>query len=234
MVVSESAATAVWPGRDPLGQTWSPGRDRFFVVVGVVGDSGLAARGDRAAGEAYIPVGHDRASRIVVFARTLYDPRALLRDGRRAAALAGVTPTATMMAATLDLEPRSMSNLFAGLGFIALLLAFTGIYTLMGFAVVQRTRELGVRMALGARRADVLLTLLAQYSTPLAVGVVVGLALAVAASQVFRNQLHGLTPLDPLSHAAGLSGVVVVTLLAILLPARRAVRIDPATALRWE
>jgi ABC-type antimicrobial peptide transport system permease subunit len=127
-----------------------------------------------------------------------------------------------------------MSNLFAGLGFIALLLAFTGIYTLMGFAVVQRTRELGVRMALGARRADVLLTLLAQYSTPLAVGVVVGLALAVAASQVFRNQLHGLTPLDPLSHAAGLSGVVVVTLLAILLPARRAVRIDPATALRWE
>jgi ABC-type antimicrobial peptide transport system permease subunit len=139
-----------------------------------------------------------------------------------------------MMAETLELEPRSMMEMFAALGIVATLLAFTGIYTLVAFAVVQRTSELGVRMALGARPADVLATLVAQYALPIAVGTTIGVALAIGAAQVLRSQLHGLTPLDPLSHLAGLAGVAGVALVAILVPARRALRIDPATALRAE
>jgi ABC-type antimicrobial peptide transport system permease subunit len=89
-------------------------------------------------------------------------------------------------------------------------------------------------MALGASPADLLATLVAQYATPLVSGTVIGVALAIGAAQVLRNQLHGLTPLDPLSHLAGLAGVALVALAAILVPARRALRIDPAAALRAE
>jgi predicted lysophospholipase L1 biosynthesis ABC-type transport system permease subunit len=89
-------------------------------------------------------------------------------------------------------------------------------------------------MALGASRADVLTTLLTQYARPIVAGAAVGVALAAGAAQVLRNQLYGLTPFDLLSHASALAAFAVVAVLAILLPARRALRINPAAALRAE
>ena len=232
VVVSESAARAVWPGRDPLGQTWSFGGDR--VVVGVVGDSGLAARDGGAVGEAYIPMSEGGWSRAVLFAHTSGDARTMLRAASAAMTASGLRSTATLMADTLSLEPRSSSVLIGILGSVATLLAFTGIFGLMAFAVVQRTREIGVRMALGATRGDVLATLVTHYATPLVGGAASGVALALGAAQVLRNQLYGLPPLDPVSHAAGLVTFAIVALAAILLPARRALRINPASALRCE
>jgi predicted permease len=233
LIVSESAARAAWPGQDPIGQTWIGADRRRLVVVGVVKDTGLAARGDEA-GEAYIPLLENNLSRAVLYAHTNGDAAGLLRDARAATASARVFPLALPMAATMALEPRSPGSWIAALGFLATLLAFTGIFTLVGFSVIQRTHEIGVRMALGASRADVLTTLLTQYARPIVAGAAVGVALAAGAAQVLRNQLYGLTPFDLLSHASALAAFAVVAVLAILLPARRALRINPAAALRAE
>ena len=236
LMVSESAARALWPGRDALGQTWSDQRSRTtYVVVGIVQDSGLSeARGNRGGGEAYIPISEDGLSRIALLVHAKGDPRALLRDVRAAAAPAGLTPTATMMEATLNLREPGGAGLIAVLGSLATLLAFTGIFGLVAFAVAQQGREIAVRMALGARRADVLRAVLAHYATPVVSGSVAGIGLAVAGSQVLRGQLHGLGPLDPISYAIGIAGGAAIALAAMLLPARRAFRINPASALRWE
>jgi predicted permease len=235
LMISESAARALWPDRDALGQTWRDWRSRTYVVVGIVKDSGLsAARGNRGAGEAYVPVSDERLSRVALLVHTKGDPRALLREARAAAAATGLTPTATMMETTLNLPASGGAGLIAILGSLAMLIAFTGIFGLVAFAVAQQTREIAVRLALGARQADILRTVLAQYAAPLAAGSVAGIGLALAGSQVLRGQLHGLAPLDPISYAAGMVVVAAVALAAMLLPARRALRIDPASALRWE
>jgi predicted permease len=234
VMVSESAARAMWPDRDALGQIWSgPGGSRF-EVVGIVKDSGLSVRRGSTPGEAYFPVPAANLSRSALLVHTNGDPHRLLRDARAAAAPAGVTPSATTMADTLDLPQQSMANVIGLLGSLATLLAFTGVFGLVSFAVAQRTREIGVRVALGARRIDILRMVLAHQARPLAYGSLAGIGLAIAASQTLRSQLHGLAPLDPISFGAGVAGVAAVALAAMLLPARRALRIDPASVLRWE
>ena len=117
---------------------------------------------------------------------------------------------------------------------LATLLAFTGIFGLVAFAVAQRTREIGVRVALGARRIDVLTTLLAQYAMPVGAGSLGGILLAVAASQAMRGQLYGLPWLDPFSYATGTASLAAAAFVAMMLPAWRALRINPASALRCE
>jgi predicted permease len=234
VMVSESGARALWPDRDALGQTWTdPRSGASRLVVGIVKDSGLSARRN-GAGESYIPLSDERLSRVVLLAHTQGDPRALLRDARAAAAPAGLTPSATPMEATLNLPRPAGAALIGILGSMATLLAFTGIFGLVTFAVAQRTREIGVRMALGARRTDVLATVLAQYASPVVTGSAAGVVLALAGSQVVRSQLQGLSPLDPLSYAAGIGGLGLATLAAMLMPAWRALRINPASALRSE
>ena len=171
-MVSESGARALWRDQDPLGQTWTDRRTgRSRVVVGIVRDSGLSVlRGG--AGEAYVPLSDERLARVVLLVHTTGDPQGLLRDARAAAAPVGLVPTATMMEATLNLPRPSGAGpgLIVVLGLLATLLAFTGIFGLVAFAVAQRTREIGVRVALGARRIDVLTTLLAQYAMPVGAG----------------------------------------------------------------
>jgi len=117
---------------------------------------------------------------------------------------------------------------------IATSLAGVGIFGLIAFAVAQRTREIGVRMALGARSSDIMGTLLGQYSVAVSVGAAAGVSLAIIVGLLIRSTIIGLEPLDALSYAAGLTIFSAVALVAILIPARRALRIDPASALRWE
>jgi ABC-type antimicrobial peptide transport system permease subunit len=116
----------------------------------------------------------------------------------------------------------------------ATLLAAVGIFGLIAFAVAQRTREIGVRMALGARPSSIVGTLLAQYSVAMSVGAGAGVALAVIVGLLIRSTIIGLEPLHPLAYTTGLAVFAVVALVAVLAPARRALRIDPASALRWE
>lgn len=120
------------------------------------------------------------------------------------------------------------------LGLVALLLACAGIVGLVAYAVSQRTREIGIRIALGANPAHVLSVVLRQFSLPVAAGLLVGLAGAAALSQILRRLLYGISNLDPIAYLAAIGVFAVIVALAALLPARRALRIEPVRALRYE
>jgi ABC-type antimicrobial peptide transport system permease subunit len=129
---------------------------------------------------------------------------------------------------------RKTVTVVASLGTIASLLAMLGIFGLLAFTVAQRTREIGIRMAIGARRGDVLRCVLGQYTLPFGIGALLGVALAAAAAKVVRNILFGFIPLVLVSFGWGLGLFAGVSLVASLAPARRALRIDPASAVRYE
>ena len=125
--------------------------------------------------------------------------------------------------------------MFTGLGAIGSFLAGIGIFGLLAFSVAERTREIGLRIALGAGRRGIVRTLFAQYTAPLAIGSAVGIALAFIAVRSIANQIIlGVDVFDPFGYLLGLGGFLLIVVVAILVPIRRALRIDPVTALRWE
>jgi putative ABC transport system permease protein len=131
-------------------------------------------------------------------------------------------------------RPRVNALLLAGFAAIALVLAALGIYGVIAYSVVQRTRELGIRMALGARPADVLRLVLRQGMAPVLAGLALGLGGAAAASRVLRGLLYGVGGTDPITYAGVATFLAAVALLASYLPARRAATADPVVALRDE
>jgi ABC-type antimicrobial peptide transport system permease subunit len=131
-------------------------------------------------------------------------------------------------------EPRFQSRLMGAFAALALILAVVGIYGVNAYAVTQRQRELGVRIALGARPSDVLRETLGEGLTLSAIGIAIGLAGAYAMSSLFRSVLAGAAGIDPMTLLGAAGLLAVVALLACYLPARRATRIDPASALRQE
>jgi ABC-type antimicrobial peptide transport system permease subunit len=120
------------------------------------------------------------------------------------------------------------------LGFVAHLLACLGIVGVVAYAVSQRTKEIGIRMALGAQPGDVLSLVLRQFSGPVVVGLLVGVAGAVALSGLLRGGLYGISNLDPITYLAAIAIFIFTVAVAALLPARRALRVDPLRALRYE
>jgi ABC-type antimicrobial peptide transport system permease subunit len=130
--------------------------------------------------------------------------------------------------------PRLAAALVGGFGLAGLLLSAVGLFGLLSYLVAQRTREIGVRIALGARPVQVVRLVLAQALRPLAVGVALGLAGALALARSLSALLHGLSPTDPLTFTAVPLALMAVALAAGLIPARRATRVDPVTALRSE
>jgi ABC-type antimicrobial peptide transport system permease subunit len=120
------------------------------------------------------------------------------------------------------------------IGLLGLVLASVGIYGMVSFVVVQRTHEVGVRMALGARRRDVLILLLRQSMKPVVVGMLLGITAAAATSRLLAALLFGLSSVDPLAFLGVSAALASVALLASYIPARRATRVDPMVALRYE
>jgi ABC-type antimicrobial peptide transport system permease subunit len=117
---------------------------------------------------------------------------------------------------------------------LAVVLATAGIYGSIAYSVARRTREIGIRVALGATRQNVLKLVLSRASIVLAVGICVGLAAALATGNLFRAVLYGISPTDPATYITAVAAMTAVALLAVLAPAQRAIRIDPAQALREE
>jgi putative ABC transport system permease protein len=254
MIIDDVAAQRFFPGQDPIGkqiddpvtigganQTGVP-----ITIVGVVSHARIHAPGDQY-DLRQLPVMYFAAPQfptkhqtLIVRAANGYAPRSLVHAIKRE--IASIEPEqAVSEIATLDenigqsLAPRRLTMtllaIFAGL---ALCLASVGLYGVMGLAVTQRTREVGVRLALGASRGDVLRLVLGQGVVLVGIGLGAGLLGAVLASRALRSALYDVAPLDPAALISALVTLSLVALIACFLPARRASRVDPIKALRIE
>ena len=242
--VSESMARALWPGQDPLGRCVKAGADTApcRTVVGVVADM---RRSDLRGGPAlqlYLPVsqGPERNAGNGVVARVRGDPAAVVEAVRRAlqpltpgGGYVHVRPLQTLV--DPEIRPwRLGATMFGAFGALALVISAIGLYSVIAYTVAQRTHELGVRIALGARTHDVLGLVVLEGVRVAAVGVALGLAAAVAAGRFVAPLLFDVAPTDAGVLAGVAAALLVVATLASLVPALRAARVDPSVALRVE
>jgi putative ABC transport system permease protein len=240
LVVNETAARTFWPNEDPIGKQILTGPKDTARVVGVVGDVRYGNLGTPPVPGVYQSYYQQPMSqRMMVHLRTAGgDPAAIAEGARRA--LREVAPgfpvydIATMEARVGDslAEARFMTQLLSVFAVLALVLATVGTYGVISYGVAQRTREMGVRVALGATSADVIRLVMGQGATLAAVGGVIGLAGAAQATRLIRAQLYDVEPADPVT----LVGIVVVLTVAVLVacwvPARRAASVPAVQALR--
>jgi predicted permease len=237
MVVSEALARSAWPGQDPVGKTMALGDT--FTVVGVSGSVRSMRFGQSDPGHAYFPIEEGDWPSLALLIKTAGSPREFARGiVTTARGLdANTFPEAELLSSSYraSVEGAEYSALAAStLGSIAQLLACFGIVGIVSYAVSQRTKEIGIRMALGARPGQVLSIVLGRLTAPVAVGLMLGVAGAAGFAQVLRGRLYGISHLDPAAYL-GAVGVFLITVgVAAVVPARRALRIDPLRALRHE
>jgi putative ABC transport system permease protein len=234
VLVSDSLASAIWPGEDPLGKTYL---DK--TVVGVVGNARTVTLGDSSITEAYLPMDDARRAWAVLIVRVHGDPaRALPTIVAATKAIdSRVSPSFALVRDRFDQRiqsARQLALIVSTLGMIALSLAAIGLAGLLSFSVSQRVREIGIRMALGARPLHVAWTVMRQFGLPIGFGLVAGLTGAASLSSLLRSQLFGLSHLDPASYAAAAILFTIVALLAAAGPVRSAIHVNPITALRCE
>ena len=235
-VVSESAARRLWPNQSPLGKSILI-RRRARTVVGVVKDSGVNLMMNPESVEVYTAIDDEGIIYSTILAHAANNAEPISGMLRSAAAIPGIAPQVFTFQGIVDQHLKSLRTMVttvSSLAFTAALLALLGIFGLLAFTVAQRTREIGVRMALGARSLDILRVVLGQYALPFGAGAAVGVAVAAAVAKVFRSLVYGFIPFDPLSFGAGLLLLAAVAFVACIAPARRALCIDPASALRYE
>jgi predicted permease len=244
-IVSERVVREYFPGgpREALGRrvrVW--GNSDWLSVVGVVADIRQRGLAQEVQPMIYAPFQQDRSGlvRFVSFVARTATPGSVAEgiraEIRRAAPDLPIESTVTMdeaVAASVA-QPRFRMVLLALFATAATLIATCGLYGLMAYAVTQRRREIGVRMALGAARSDVLRLVLTRALRIVAVGLIVGLAGAAGVTRVLQSFLFGVTPTDPIAFTLVTLLLMGVGLLAAWLPARRATRIDPCAALRAE
>lgn len=243
-IVSQSLVRKYWPNEDPIGKTIQFGNMdadlRLLHIVGVVGDVH-----DYGVDEAIPPTIYANAlqrrpaSNLSVVVRAQVEPVALVPVIREV--VRSLDPQVPLNFRTLDqvfsssLDQRRFSLVIFGVfGAVALLLAALGIYGVTAYAVAQRTQEIGIRMALGAKMSDVLNLVLRNVMSLVLIGAVVGLAGAYAITRVMSSLLFDVTPTDLATFAAVPTVLFVVALLACFIPARRAMKVDPVVALRSE
>lgn len=238
VIVSESAARAVWPNQDPVGKLWNlAGAER--TVAGVVKDSGANLLADVESIEAYVPIEGGDLERSALILHARGDPAPLVHMVSASAAAANETVSVSLMRSSRDqfLEgQRRLVTLIGSIGAVSTALAGAGMFALVAFTVAQRKRELGIRIAIGAKPRHILAVLLTQNANPTALGAVVGAILAVILSRLVRSLvvLQNRDAVDVFGFAAGLVCFVLVAALATLSPAMRALRIDPSATLREE
>ena len=240
LLINETAARMIFPGENPIGHRIAVGRDEFEAgaeIVGVVGD--VRQSPDSAAdAEVYASPHQSPLQRLTLFLRTKGDPTALVPDVRRAiheiAPRSPVDDIQTMDARTASATARArfgaiLLGLFAA---TALSLAVVGIYGVMALAVTSRTREIGIRIALGADRSRVQRLVVGEGIALVGVGAAIGVAASVLCTRVLQNYLFDLSPSDPITYASIVFVLGAAATTASWLPARRAARVDPVTALR--
>jgi predicted permease len=254
MLISKSTAERYWPGKDPIGMHIKPRwMDEWWTVVGVVGDvkENSLTRNvpEWMDGEVYMPYGphairgrgdESAPAELTLLLRTSESEtqigselQSLVAELNRDVPVSQIQ-TLHGWVAEAAAGPRSTASLFAIFAALALALGAVGIYGVISYSVAQRTREIGIRMALGARRQEVLLLIVGQCARLALLGVAIGLTGALLLTRLMASLLYGVGTADPATYAGVAILLVVVALAASYLPARRAMRMDPAIALRHE
>jgi putative ABC transport system permease protein len=210
------------------------------TVAGVVGDVLHAGLDAPHTLQVYLPQPQFTDSAVLLVARTPNDPASLAAAVRGEIAVLDPQVPVSSVATMEEVVSASVANqrfsvlLFVFFGAIALLLAAFGIYGVISYGVAQRTHEIGIRIALGARRREVLRMIVGEAMQPALVGAVLGLGAAFGLTRLLAGLLYSVKPTDPITFAVVFVLLVAVVLLACYLPARRATRVDPMVALRYE
>jgi predicted permease len=240
-IINEAFARRCWPGVDPIGKRFSLGRPESpkLQIIGVAQDGKYAGLNEDPRPFVYLPLLQSYSGATSVVVRAAADPQPLIAAVRRE--VLQLDPHLPVSSRTLVermsvplLPARVAASVLGGFGLLALALAAIGIYGVMSYAVSSRTREIGIRMALGAQKADVLKLVIGQGVRLTLIGVTIGLVAALALTQLMKSLLLGVSATDPLTFVGVTVLLVGVALLACYIPARRATRVDPLVALRYE
>jgi len=241
MLVNRALAHALWGDAEPIGKGLIFGKSKERLeVIGVVGDVRQEGLGQTPFATMYVPMSIFPRGSLKFYLRTHGDPRALAASARAAIhrldpdqAISGMRPLTEVVAETVA-GPRFLTVLVGAFGAAALLLAAIGVYGVISFSVARRTREIGVRIALGADRAAVRRLVIREGMALAGTGLALGLVAALALSRVLSSLLFETRTHDPLTLAAVAGLLLLVALLACAIPARRAANLDPQEALRTE
>jgi predicted permease len=236
VVLSESLARKRWPNEDPIGKPWKNGED---IVVGVVGNTRAMELNNTDATEIYSSPTNDRLPGMSVLIKTAGIPE-------------GLTPTIKSIAESVDpklfpaitplkagfrknvVQAEQIATLVGLLGSVATFLALVGLLGLVSYAVSQQTKEIAIRLALGANRAAIFFSVLRRFIWPVLVGLIVGVGMTAGISQIIRRGLFGISGLDPISYLGAVSMLIAILSIAALIPILRALRLDVIRTLRVE
>jgi putative ABC transport system permease protein len=241
VVINRTLADLEWPGQSPIGAHIKYAREAdapVMTVIGVVSDIRHMGPSSQPRPELYLSYHQSSLPMMAVAVRAIGDPVALMPGIRAAAARIDATqPLSTPITMTEHLNraygnARFLSTVTVGFGILALVLAVVGVYGVTSFGVAERTREFGVRTALGAKPGQLSADVLRRASIPIVGGLAAGTAAAVAAGNLIRSLLFGTTPVDSTAYALAGLALVTTAFVASWLPARRAAAIDPVKALR--
>jgi predicted permease len=242
VVINQALADRLWKGQDPIGRrlTCLAGQTLQAEVIGVVGNVKVRTLEESPQPILYFSLKQMYFPNAVLYVRTKGDPNAVLSSVRSAVQsldpaipLDRPVPVSSLMDQMVS-GSRLAAELLMGFGALALLLAAVGAYGVMSYSVSQRTQEIGIRMALGAQHGDVLRLILQNGMAMVIAGVVAGLGLSVIFTRSINSLLYGIGSFDLASFFAAAAVLIAVTLVACWVPARRAMRVDPVVALRYE